>query len=551
MPDVPPIAESPIPYPPPIPTKWGGLFNSLRHEIPRDPHRRETGEPIREIEGAVPEDLNGDFMASGPVLFTVLGEPVRSWFDGQGGIHRIRMNGSKVSTWSRIVRSADYRNDEEKGVMETNHFNMNAHTVLPFQGARTFNTANTQPMMWQDRIFAMYEGGLPVELSDRPLDSLHDTTFDGLLHASEHLSAHYHYNRRRDTILNYGLLPHLHIKPCKKQIDDTQLKLYSFPRQGAPTCLAKVDLPAYPWLHDFIVSDRYAIFLVPPVGVDLSRMMDDLGTLADNYVWDNSGHTRLIVIDLNDPGKAIANVLLEPGPGNDQGRFWLWHFANAYEKDGELFVDFILYDDYEAGVKDFVMSIHRKRYPATVQPSRLVRASMRLTGDSEVIDPKSFEIQTLADISSEFCRVSPRALNAEYQYVWMAAHSSVHASYNCLWDTLCKVDVKNRTAQRFTLGEEQIPSEPIFVPSRGASAEDDGYVLTLVYDGTRDRSYLAIIAGAALPSDGGSADAPSDPVPLPPDALLARVWMPTTIPITFHRIFTGIGGVWPVENTGR
>ncbi len=545
---VPPIDQSPVPYPPPIPERWGGLFNSLRHELPREISRRETGEPIREVEGTVPDDLNGDFLASGPVSFTVLGEPVNSWFDGQGGIHRVRINGGKVVAWSRIVRSDDYRQAQKAGVMEVNHFNMNAHTVLPFQGARTFNTANTQPMMWQDRLFAMYEGGLPVELSDRPLDSIHDTDFDGAVHKSEHLSAHYHYNRKRDTILNYGLLPHLHLNCVKKRIDDTQLQLYTFPRQGPPTSLAKVDLPAYPWLHDFIVSERYALFLIPPVGIDLSRMMDDLGTLADNYVWDSNGRTRLVVIDLNDPGKAIANVLLDPGPGNDQGRFWLWHFANAYEKDGKLHADFILYDDYESGVKDFVMSIHTKDYPRTVQPSRLVRSSVRLTNDSKVVDAKSFEIEVLADISSEFCRVSPRAFNREYRYIYMAAHSSVHASYNCLWDTLCKVDVVNKTAQRFTLGDEQIPSEPIFVPRRGGTDEDDGYVLTLVYDGTRDRSYLAVIASQALPSNGGTAEEPAEPIPLPPEALLARIWIPVTVPITFHRIFTGIGGGWPMMN---
>lgn len=558
MSTVPPIDQSEVPYPPAIPKNWGGLFNSLRREAPGQTGKAAVGERCTVIEGTIPDGLNGDFIASGPVMFTILGAPVNSWFDGQGGVHRVRINGQKVHQWSRLVETQDYKDEEASGVITVNHFNSNAPLVVPFSGARTFNTSNTQCMMWNDRLFSLYEGGLPTELDVQTLESKGESTFDGLLNESEHFSAHFHWHPRTKTIFNYGLLPHLHLKArrnCKGlELETTQLQLFGFREDGTAGTWAKVDLPAYPWLHDFILSDRYAIFFIPPVQVDLGRMMEDMGTLADNYYQDEDGRTRLIIVDLDDP-KRITNVLLDKSLTVPTGSFWQWHFANAYEDGEHLHVDFILYDDYETHVKDFVMSIHKKRYPATVQPSRLVRATMKLRDpatvleeDETAVDPASFQLSTIADISSEFCRVSPAALTSNtYRYVYMGAHSSVYASYNCLWDTLCKVDVRDKTAQRYSLGAEQIPSEPIFVPRPDSKAEDDGWILCMVYDGSRDRSYLAILDSAQIPTGTQAVDDPAPPVPVPEEAWVARVWMPVTVPITFHRIFTGIGGGWPVN----
>ena len=40
--------------------------------------------------------------------------------------------------------------------------------------------------------------------------------------------------------------------------------------------------------------------------------------------------------------------------------------------------------------------------------------------------------------------------------------------------------------------------EPVFVPRPGASDEDDGWVLTMVYDARRDRSALEVLDARAI-----------------------------------------------------
>jgi all-trans-8'-apo-beta-carotenal 15,15'-oxygenase len=60
-----------------------------------------------------------------------------------------------------------------------------------------------------------------------------------------------------------------------------------------------------------------------------------------------------------------------------------------------------------------------------------------------------------------------------------------------------------------------VPSEPVLVP-RG-EAEDDAFVLDLVYDATSDHSYVAVLDGQHLE-----------------DGPLATVHFDHPIPVTFH-----------------
>lgn len=47
-------------------------------------------------------------------------------------------------------------------------------------------------------------------------------------------------------------------------------------------------------------------------------------------------------------------------------------------------------------------------------------------------------------------------------------------------------------------GRQQYAQEPIFVPRPGSAAEDDGWVLSLVYDGIEDRTKLVILDAQQL-----------------------------------------------------
>ena len=69
----------------------------------------------------------------------------------------------------------------------------------------------------------------------------------------------------------------------------------------------------------------------------------------------------------------------------------------------------------------------------------------------------------------------------------------------------------------YPIGEGQYPSEAIFVRRSQSKSEEDGFLMSLVYDSSRNRSYVGII-DALEPEKG----------------FLGKAWFDQPIPFTFH-----------------
>ena len=106
--------------------------------------------------------------------------------------------------------------------------------------------------------------------------------------------------------------------------------------------------------------------------------------------------------------------------------------------------------------------------------------------------------------------------------IYVGAHSSIEAATG-MFDTLLKVDVTRGDTQRFDLGgAHRYPSEAIFVPRINGTDEDDGYLVTLVYDARSDTSHVAVL------------DAQN-----PSRTAIATAHFDHRIPFTFHGIWAG------------
>jgi carotenoid cleavage dioxygenase len=80
-----------------------------------------------------------------------------------------------------------------------------------------------------------------------------------------------------------------------------------------------------------------------------------------------------------------------------------------------------------------------------------------------------------------------------------------------------KHDVATGTSEVHWFAPGAGDAEGVFVPSSDGAAEDDGYVLTVVYDPARDASDLVVLAAQ---------DFTGEPV--------ARVHLPQRVPLGFH-----------------
>jgi carotenoid cleavage dioxygenase len=121
--------------------------------------------------------------------------------------------------------------------------------------------------------------------------------------------------------------------------------------------------------------------------------------------------------------------------------------------------------------------------------------------------------ERLDDRGQEFPRVDERLVGKPHRYGYCAAVDSDPIDHR----GLVQHDLERGTATPHDFGPGRAAGEAVFVPRAADAAEDDGWLLSLVYDAATDRSDLVILSAQ---------DFAGEPV--------ATVHLPQRVPFGFH-----------------
>jgi carotenoid cleavage dioxygenase len=105
-----------------------------------------------------------------------------------------------------------------------------------------------------------------------------------------------------------------------------------------------------------------------------------------------------------------------------------------------------------------------------------------------------------------------------------AAHRYGYAVYTqmgsefAIGTALIKYDLQSGTSATHDFGAGRMPAEPVFVPASASAREDEGWLLSYVYDAARNSSDLVIL---------DAADFSREPV--------ATIALPQRVPFGFQR----------------
>jgi carotenoid cleavage dioxygenase len=253
----------------------------------------------------------------------------------------------------------------------------------------------------------------------------------------------------------------------------------------------EIDIPmnGMPMIHDMSLTPNYAVIFDLPV--TLSFMA--LGTGASfPFRWDNDHEPRVGLLPRNGEAKDIIWSPVTPN--------YAYHPMNAHEDQaGNVVIDICRYDR---------MFDQDTRGPFGDSLPRL---------DRWTINPNTRRVnETIVDERpQEFPRCHPAMNGKPYRYGYTVAVAGADAGYG--FPSIYKHDLQSGTATEFSVGPGRQSAEPVFIPREGASAEDDGYLMTYVYDSTRNTSDLMILDAQDL----------SRPA-------LAQVHLPDRVPYGFH-----------------
>jgi len=423
---------------------------------------REHGfEPLH-VEGRLPEWLNGTLYKAGPFLFSSGGRRYDHWFDGDGGATALRFADGRATGALKVVQSNGLLRERVKGRRLYGGYD----TITPGLFRRLFsklkNQANTATLAYADRVYALMEAGLPTRIGEDDLATLGEDDLGGTI--AKNFSAHPHAVVDRKATYGFAVWPG----------PRTTLTLYELRWDGPSRVLATLPLPAPTMIHDFIATPKHLVFFVSPLVLDVASFFLGRKGYASSLDWKPERGTEIIVVPIDDP-KHPVRFQAEP--------FYQWHFTNAWEEGDTIVVDFIRYDDFRSsGRLGRLARLESSPDPmfdgtfwrAWVEPKhQTFRAEERWA--------RVGELQRVADDRA--------GRPTRYTYAPVYARGSDRTG---LWDGIAKVEMETGAAIEHPLPAGHYASEAIFV-RRSEASEDDGALVTLVYDATSDHTYGLVL----------------------------------------------------------
>ena len=401
---------------------------------------REHGFEPLEVEGTLPPSLRGTLYRNGPGQFGQFGIRYSHPFEGDGATTAIRIAGGKATGASRLHQSAGLVEERAAGKILYGLSAPWRKRVGNMLRGKDKNTANTNIISWQGRLFALMEAGKPTELSPEDLSTIGETDL-GVVKGF--FSAHPHRVASRKAIYNFGL----------EYGRKTKLHLYELPDAGAARHLGAVELAGPPMLHDFIATDTHLVFFISPVRVNVPRMLLALGSFDQLFRWQPQHGTEVICVPIDRPTEVVRFTT---------DAFYQWHFANAFSRGNELVVDYVRYGSFDSF---YEIGNQLAAAPRPLDVSGMYhRATIDLTA-------KTFRSEQLADRAAEFPTVRPGEEGLE--------HSITYAVFDQM-RAIGSIDRAGKVVAHDVAGD-QLVSEPLYV---------DGHLVALCH--MRDRAFVAV-----------------------------------------------------------
>src|SRR5262245_37132637 len=324
---------------------------------------------------------------------------------------------------------------------------------------RPANVSNISVILDEERLLSLWEGGPPYALDPRTLETLGLEDFGGQVDA---FSAHPKTDPRSGELFNFG------IDYGRK----TTLTPYRL-AHGELKRFASIDLP-YPVMnHDFVLTANHLVFCLGPILVHPLKMILGLASFDGALHWD-AGKPTLILLVPRDGG---APRFIETGA------FFQFHFANGFEEDGTIVLDLTRYPDFHC-VGDALRNYWHSEWRAEGMAA-LVRLRIDLANGA--VTSRGFETGN----ANEFPRINPHHVAARHRYVYIASNPAERDIG--LQQRITRIDLESGATVSHDFAPHGFPGEPVFIPSRPDGEEDDGFVVTLVFDSANERTQIVCL----------------------------------------------------------
>lgn len=440
----------------------------------------ECDAPDLVIEGELPADLRGVYFRNGPdPLYPPRDGDEYHWFHGDGMIQRFEIGNGRVSWRNRWVRTEKYELERAAGKSLFGVLG-NPMTADPSVADKHYNTANTSVVWHGNRLLALMEGTIAVELEPKSLATIGNFDYGGRINGP--ITAHPKFDHASGEMVFFG---------AQAQGPFSEfLRMNVADRQGNLIKNEIIEAPFASFAHDFFVTEKFVVFPVYPLVFSLERAINSGIPMA----WEPERGTHFGVMPRNGTAADVTWHSMDPR--------WSFHMVNAWDEGGAIKVDVCASNATQFAPKldGTIASADEGLAPV------LRRWTIDVSGGTSTVGE-----QLLDDMPCEFPRTDDRLMTRAHRHAFL-----VGGNERLLFNRLVHYD-RVSGARKLWGDDRYLLGEPVFAPRSEAAGEGDGYILILAYDQSTALSQLLIFVAT---------DIERGPV--------ARAMLPLRIPAGFH-----------------
>ena len=423
------------------------------------PSRLEVDLEDLEIEGEVPTDINGAFyrVAPDPQLPPRLGDDI--WFNGDGMISKFSFRNGRIDFKQRRARTDKFVLEERAGHALFGAYR-NPLTDDPSVEGRYRGTANTNVLMYGGQLLALKEDSPALVMDPVTLETKGYTDFQGQV-KSPTFTAHPKIDPRTGDMCAFSY--------AAKGLLTRDMVYYELNEQNKLKREIWFEIPYYCMMHDFGVTEDYAVFHVIPIVSSWERLRAGL----PHFGFDTTKEIYLGVL----PRKGEARDLRWFKAPN----CFASHVMNAFNDGTKVHIDVPM---AKGNMFPFFPDVHGAPFDPQKSLSYMTRwtVDMNSRGDS-------FESMTrLTEVSGEFPRIDERYASGPYRYGFLLSQDfsrplqlpNGKSATGMMINTLARLDHQTGKAQTWWSGATTTIQEPCFIPKPGSTREGQGYLVTIV-----------------------------------------------------------------------
>ncbi len=426
------------------------------------------------VTGTIPAEVEGIFFRATPDPAFAPYIKDDNLLSGDGMISALRIAGGKASFSMRYVETARHKAEVAAGRALFGRYR-NPFTDLPEVAGLDRTVANTTPVWHASKLLMTKEDGRPYRIDPRTLETLGSYDFGGKL-KSETVTAHVRIDPETKELFFYGYQA--------DGLASTKVAYCIADASGGLISEQWFDAPYSAMMHDFAITENYALFPIYPTTADLERLKGG----GEHWVHELERESWLGVMPRYGD---VSEIKWFKGPKGAS----CYHMMNAFE-DADGLVHF---DQCLSNVNAFPFI--QRASGISMHPSEMKGALTRWT-----VDPNgdAGEVrETVIGPPGDFPVIPAASQGRPYDHAWMLTMNPemrgppvFGGPVGAMFNMLLRLDMKGGPPQALALGPGQCINEPVHVPS--AMEGHEGWLLAIVdtQTGPNEFSHEAWIVNA-------------------------------------------------------